>query len=97
MKRVLLVIVLCLAALCPATAQTPKPLRIAVISNGGSQLTNWFINDLKTAQTEAGLSIEFVGQADARLDYVVLVQGMAVRAGIVIVDLARQLAALTKG
>jgi len=84
MKRVLFVMGLCLAALSPATAQTPTPLRIAVISNGGSQLKAWFINDLKTAQAEAGLSIEFVEQTDARLDYVILVHGMSVRAGIVI-------------
>jgi hypothetical protein len=83
MKTVMLVVALGLAALCPATAQTPKPLRIAVTSSG-VQLKTWFIEDLKTAQPEAGLSIEFVDKTDARLDYLVFVHQMGGMANIVI-------------
>src|SRR5437870_1279624 len=67
MKPVILVVVLCVASLCSTHAQTPKPLRIAVTSSG-DKLKTWFIEDLKTAQSEAGLSIEFVDWTAARLD-----------------------------
>jgi hypothetical protein len=79
----MLVLPLCLAALCPATAQTPKPLRIAVTSPG-VKLKTWFIEDLKTAQPEAGLSIEFVDRKDARLDYHVMVHQLGGMANVVI-------------
>lgn len=83
MKTVILVGALCLAPLCPATAQTPKPLRLSVTSTG-DKLKTWFIEDLKTAQPEAGLAIEFVDKTDARLDYRVFVHQMGDMANIVI-------------
>jgi hypothetical protein len=83
MKTVILATALCLVALSPATAQEPKPVRIAVTSLG-SQLRTWFIEDLKTAQPEAGLSIEFVDRTDARLDYRVHVANIELVANIVI-------------
>ena len=75
MKTVMLATALCLVALCPATAQTPK-LRIAVTTRAQNQIKAWFIEDLKTAQAEAGLSIDFVDRTDARLDYIVFVHNM---------------------
>jgi hypothetical protein len=77
MKTVILATALCFVALCPATAQTPK-LRIAVTTKAQNQIKTWFIEDLKTAQAEAGLSIEFVDRTDARLDYIVFVHNMEV-------------------
>jgi hypothetical protein len=83
MKTVILVVALCVASFGPATAQTAKPLRIAV-SSSSVQLKTWFIEDLKTAQPEAGLSIEFVDRTDARRDYLVLVHQIGGMANVVI-------------
>ena len=83
MKTVILATALCLVALSRATAQEPKPLRIAVTSFG-SQFRTWFIEDLKTAQSEAGLSIEFVDRTDTRLDYRVHVSNIQLVANIAI-------------
>jgi hypothetical protein len=82
MKTPMLIAFALCVALCPVRAQAPKPLRLAVIGIG--KLPTWFIDSMKDAGPKAGLSIEFVGKSDDRLDYMITVNQIGGLANVVI-------------
>lgn len=82
MKTAILVVVALCLAMSPIRAQAPKTLRISVIGVGN--LPAWFIEDMKSAQAEAGLSLEFVPRSDDRLNYVITVNQIGSLANVVI-------------